>query len=182
MWWKPECRASSIILMSPSKQWTSGSMHQAHKADTKNAQNQCWHISSFLWIRSTPLRLDLTSAVMLLFNYHIRAIISVISRAPINVNDGDHYKTLMDWKEVDKKYDALRNYCFIPVGSTVVVNKRLIGLWTCGTTIDKSDHSHNFESYGIQVTRTVWLITWNSKHWKEISIKDEQYLRKQLSK
>ena len=59
---------------------------------------------------------------MLLFNHPIRGIIPVINRAQIKTNDDDHYEALVKRQEsLIKKYNSLKNYNSIPIGSTVAV-------------------------------------------------------------
>ena len=88
----------------------------------------------------------------------------VIDRTPINTNnDDDHYERSLERQEkADQKYDTLRNYNSIAIGSTVVAQQEYGGLWIHGTTRDKGAHIHNDCSNSVHVTKTEWLRTWKS--------------------
>ena len=51
-------------------------------------------------------------------------------------------------------HHTLRNYAFIPKGSTVAIHLGDGALWICGNIIGKGDHNHNNRSYMIHITKT----------------------------
>ena len=103
----------------------------------------------------------------------------IINKAPVNTdNDDDHYEALVNRQmKVDKNYDTLRNYRYIPIGSTVAVQREDGGPGNYRTIVEKCDPHHNDRSYKVKVTMTGWLTTRNSKHLKAIPITGEEYLR-----
>ena len=68
----------------------------------------------------------------------------MLHRPPINTNNNDdYYETLMERQgKAEKNYGAPRNYNSVPVGSTVVVQRKNGGPWTHSTIIDKEDPNH----------------------------------------
>ena len=99
---KLEHRASILNIIPSPEEWMGGSMHQAHKVNTKN----CFYTKSdphiaLLQIRSTPLGPGLPSPATLLFNHPIRSIMPTINRPSTGLsNDDEHYKAwVKDKKE-----------------------------------------------------------------------------------
>ena len=80
------------------------------------------HIA-FLQIRPAILGQGLPSPAILLFNHPIRGSLSVINRTPVDtINDDDHYESSVERQErLTQNNDTLRNYNFIPTGSTVAL-------------------------------------------------------------
>ena len=120
---------------------------------------------------------------MLLFNHPIWDIMPIINRIPINSdNDDDHYEVLVKRQiRNNKNYDTTRNYDLFSVGSTVGVQEKDVGPWTCRTIVGVGDHNHNNRSYTIRITRTGHIVTRNSKLSKTTPITAEQYLRDQCT-
>ena len=85
--------------------------------------------------------------------------------------DEEYYETLIYRQKNDQDQNTSRNYTFIPIRSTVVVQHKDCGLWSHGTIVGKDNHKHNNRSYAICITKTGWLITRNSKHIKPTKVK-----------
>ena len=89
------------------------------------------HIA-LLQIRITPLGQGLPSPTMLLFNYLVRGIMSVMNRLPVNIdNDEDHHKALVNRQYRNEQgKDTSKTFVYYPTGSTVVTQQEDRGLWT----------------------------------------------------
>ena len=99
-------------------------------ADTNNEPQ-----IALLQIRSTPLGKGSSVLGYILLNHLIRCIMPILNRQLTNTDNGDdHYEALAERQaKAGKNYDTLRNYCSIPVASTVVVKREDGGLWIHGT-------------------------------------------------
>ena len=91
---KPEHRTSSIILIPPTKQWTSGNIYHIHKADTeKGFDTNANTYLALLQVESTQLASGKSSPATSLFHCPVRGNMQDINRSPINAsNDGTHLK------------------------------------------------------------------------------------------
>ena len=73
----------------------------------------------------------------------------VLKRPPGHTNNNDdHSETLVE----------LRNYNFIPIGSTILVQEEDGGPWTHSTITEKGDQYINDQSYKVCMTKRGWLI------------------------
>ena len=55
---------------------------------------------------------------------------------------------------LNRNLGSLRNYTFIPMGSTVAVQQEDGDKWTHDTIVGKGDHNENNKSYKIHITKT----------------------------
>ena len=87
---KTKHRASSIIIIPSTEQWTGRSMQSIHKAycqkciDTKSDIHK-----ALVQLRSTLLGQGLPSPAVVLFNCPVRGIMPIVNRLLINSNDGE---------------------------------------------------------------------------------------------
>ena len=79
----------------------------------------------------------------------------VLDRKPVGEDyDDEHYSRLVD-RQHKNDNDALPLFAFIPIGSAVFVQWEDGEPWTHGTIAGTGDHSHNNNSYTIQLTTMV---------------------------
>ena len=103
----------------------------------------------------TPLGQGLPSLAMMLFNCPIRGIMPAIPRLPIGIdNDDEHHKVIIKRQAKNKDKDTSKNFVYLPLGSTLVVQCKDGGLWTHGMIEGKGDNNLHNRSYIIHIGKT----------------------------
>ena len=102
------------------------------------------HIA-LLQIQMAPLNQGLPSPANILSNCKIRGIMPIINRPLVGIgNDEEHHKVMIIRQtKKDKDKDSSKNFVFIPIGSTVMVQQEDGGPWTHGTIEGKGDQNHH---------------------------------------
>ena len=75
------------IIMPPPEQWSGGGMHKICKMYHKEIQTNSGARFAFLQIRSTLVNAGLPSQATMLFYRPIRALLLLIGKEPININN-----------------------------------------------------------------------------------------------
>ena len=77
----------------------------------------------------------------MLLNCPIRCIMPILNIPPVIAdNDDEHWETLVQRQlKADKNCDTLRNYNYIPVGTSIAVQREDGGPWAHGTIVDKGN-------------------------------------------
>ena len=95
----------------------------------------------------------------------------------------NHYNMLkVKQTNLIKNNSILKEYAFIPIGSTVAFQREESGPWTHGTVTEHHDAEHNGRSYRLWITTTGRIMTRTAGNIKIISILAKQYPWDQMSK
>ena len=73
----------------------------------------------------------------------------IINRVLISIDNDDEYHKVLVQRQTknSKKYDTARYYAFLPIGSTVAVQRKDSDRRTHCTIVAKGDYNHNNQSY-----------------------------------
>ena len=86
-------------------------------------------------------------------------------------NDEEHHTALIDRQSKNNTgKDTSKNLVYLPIGSTVAVQREDRGPWTHGTIEAKGNHNYHNRSYKIHITNTGKIVTCNRQHIKPMNI------------